>query len=117
MVLWQLQENRRRFTNVVMDFNTCRMYFMGNHVMQRLLRASLRYHFKKTQHTNINTMDYKYILNPGRSEYAFWNEVLASSELTAETVQGDFYSIPPKYFMQGPSRNRLKSSGGRRFGE
>lgn len=61
---------------------------------------------------NINKMDYKYIKKPDLSEYTFWNEVLVSSELTAGTAQGDFYSIPPKHFMQGLSQNRFKSSAG-----
>lgn len=52
-------------------------------------------------------MDYKYIIKPCLPEYTFWNEVLASSELTAETARGDFYSMPPKHFIQGPVTEQI----------
>lgn len=86
------------------------MFFTDNHAIKRLLRASLCYHFfKKAYKYKYNGL---YIIKPGILEYALWNEVWASSELTEGTVQGDFCSMPPKQIVQGLSQTGFQSSSG-----
>lgn len=86
------------------------MFFTDNHAIKRLLRASLCYHFlKKAYKYKYNGL---YIIKPGILEYALWNEVWASSELTEGTVQGDFCSMPPKQIVQGLSQTRFQSFSG-----